>query len=115
MYLDEKKNGEVESKPLEDWRQHLLDSATYIEKHGWCQNTLRNLHGQVCLIGSLYGALGYDFSVGSSSTNIASKVQKTSREFRKRLDVDDEADWNDENGRTKEEVVRTMRRIANEI
>lgn len=36
----------------------LLDAADYIEKHGWVQETLRDIDGRVCLLGALISVAG---------------------------------------------------------
>jgi hypothetical protein len=98
MFLYDPK--EAETKPevqLEPWRQHLLDAAQYIREHGWCQRTIRDEEGRVCLIGALQSVEGWENSVAPTMLRrIISCIPS----------------WNNAPGRTKEEVIAALEGAA---
>lgn len=46
----------VAERPLETWRQHLLDAAAYMQEHGHCKGAVRSDSGAVCLLGAIRSA-----------------------------------------------------------
>ena len=94
MFLEEKKQGEV---TLEPWRQLLHRTADYIEHHGWCQRRTVNDKGEVCIIGALNCVITDKHTYYTAEAYLRQKVG--SRVVR----------WNDQPGRTKEEVLALLR------
>lgn len=80
-------------------RLALLDAADYIEAHGWCQ-TFRSL-GKVCPVEALNRLYGEDSPIKDAA---------------KRLFFDRHGEtlmyWNDQYGRTKEQVIAALRATA---
>ena len=73
----------------------LKDAAAYIREHGWCQDQLAKLNGQVCLLGALD-------DIGEDAEGPAEEL------LRERLGGGSIADWNDTPGRTVEEVLSVL-------
>lgn len=87
---------------LDQAGHYLLAIADYIEEHGWCQGVGRNVEGRVCL----------SYALHSVSPN-----WHENNEMYRRLHLATGAEdtlfrWNDEPGRTREEVVSACRRAA---
>jgi hypothetical protein len=98
MFLYDPK--EVETKPevkLEPWRQNLLDAAQYIREHGWIQKAVKDSEGRVCLIGALQAVGGWHNS----------DAPRRLREI-----VSCIPEWNNADGRTKEEVIAVLEKTA---
>ena len=83
----------------------LLDMANYIEKHGWTQGCHRRWWGAVCIIGA-FDALMPEY--GSHTTHEA--MYSLSRSLPNPIAV-----WNDQKGRTKQEVVNKLREVAHAV
>lgn len=52
--------------PMQAWAdksvgQVLRDAAEVIRQDGWCQGSIRDMKGQVCLLGALAKAAGYEY------------------------------------------------------
>lgn len=127
MYLEDKARGyalpEVEphkthKQTREPWRLTLREAAKRIEIYGWCQNTLVNDDGHHCVIGALFNVhqslATFNRAVRKLEQHITSHryaedSYRPGREQRKLV-----ADWNDAPGRTQEEVVATLRKVAAE-
>lgn len=90
----------------EPWRQHLLKAADYIEKYGWCQGKMQKTTGEVCALGALIIVNNHKTAV-DSFTSAQHEFERRKRLKRSGITV-----WNDEPGRTKEQVIKSMRRIA---
>ncbi len=113
MYLELKKTGEapvqVPSTPalLEPWRALLLEAADLLERRGWCQQHLVDVKGRMCTIGAMTSvwnlANGWDLSVVSEAQNRLTSV------------VGPLVEWNDTHGRTKTEVLKTLRSVASNV
>jgi hypothetical protein len=85
-------------------RRLLLAAANYIEEHGWCQGALENINGQVCLVGALdktkdYNDQGYYPAILAIQDIIGPRF----------------GEWNDQPGRTKEDVVNLLRQVAHNV
>jgi hypothetical protein len=79
-------------------------AADLIEKHGHCQNRVRDERGAMCLVGGLETAcsiLGESFAPWSEATAAVKSVVGG-----------DFIDWNNAPGRTKAEVVAVLRAAA---
>ena len=72
-------------------------AADCIEEHGWCQGTIMDAEGRLCMVGALMKA-GVD-ARGSGEVLWA---------WESKLNFDP-PEWNDEEGRTKEEVIEFLR------
>ena len=113
MYLDplERMPGEVvpvtppiKTIKLEPWRQLLLEAADILERRGWCQKHLIDVRGRMCTVGAMTSVwdieADWDMSVVSEAQDELTKV------------VGPLVEWNDTKGRTKEEVLKTLRYVA---
>lgn len=98
MLLDPKWDKEIK---IDEVAQVLLDAADYIDKHGWCQNKLEDDDGRVCVMGALYRV-----------NTPWSAYSKLFRHLSVNIKVLDVPFWNDAHGRTKEEVVSVLRKVA---
>lgn len=107
---------EIITKPKTDYTPAALDepaklllrAADVIEAQGWCQKFVGSRDGKVCLEGALMVAYG------KSPTELieASRVpMEASRRVRRAVGTD-AFRWNDEKGRTKDEVVAKLRAVA---
>jgi hypothetical protein len=85
---------------LEPWRGVLLAAADLIEQKGWTQRAYKDENGY-CIVGALLeiNGRGWNQAIFEISGHLH---QQTSS-------------WNDAPGRTKEEVVRTMREVARKV
>ncbi len=85
----------------------VLDrAADYIEQHGWCQGEFSK-NGAVCVSGAISRVLGVEFYRADN------RVYDAKNAFARHLKSDDPpCVWNDEDGRTQEEVIATLREAA---
>jgi hypothetical protein len=89
----------------------LLGAADYIERHGWCQGT-SVIDDAVCAGRALMIAAGYDASTSERAGHRLMRfVGSTDGEVPGRWTTT-VPDWNDKEGRTKEEVVEALRSAA---
>jgi hypothetical protein len=103
MYVEEKKQGEVE---IDEVGKILLDAADYIELYGWCQKAYQNGLGNVCIMGALLHVVQWpDHLQGWEITGILPRLTKY-------LGVTRVDNWNDAPGRTNEQVVAALRGAA---
>ena len=88
--------------------QDLLNAAEYIERHGWCQS--RAFDGdRACMMGAIYAATGGTFrglTVGAVDERYLNAVMRVL------LIAPSPTRWNDEKGRTKQEVIDALRQAA---
>lgn len=118
MFLPEKSPGEFrpsregDVSTLQPWQKLLLKAAALIEDRGWCQGTQKDARGRMCAIGAINEA------EGNLDDGRCMPITKAGLEANKRLcAVVSPGDfgpawWNNADGRTAEEVISTMRRIA---
>ncbi len=105
MFLELKKSGEV-PPPLapEPWQEVLFDAADLLERRGWCQKHLVDIKGRRCIIGAMTDVWNvckhWDMSVVAQAQNKLTEI------------VGPVVEWNDAEGRTKEEVVGILRYAA---
>lgn len=94
----------------QDWVVANLcdDAANYIDTHGWIQGDYKDLTGAVCTLGAMKAVAG---DIGDLVEPVVSAHRAVSKHlgFAGGLHV---ADWNDETGRTVDEVVQVLRDVA---
>lgn len=90
-----------DSSGLDETGMHLLNAANYLEDHGWCQNTLINARGNVCLITAI-----------SINPNVDRSARRLLYYLVNRKGAADIQLWNDYPGRTKEEAIQALREAA---
>ncbi len=109
MYLELKKSGEetkeeVKAPTLEPWRELLFEAATILERRGWCQKHLVDVKGRMCTVGAITEvwnlASGWDMDVVVIAQDKLTRV------------VGPLVEWNDTEGRTRDEVVGMLRYVA---
>lgn len=83
----------------------LLNAADLIERRGFCQGTRQDGSGQLCILGAISVAHNGD-PYSQYSTDPAGEL------VRAQLGGKSPAPWNNEPGRTKEEVVEAVRTAA---
>jgi hypothetical protein len=84
-------------------KQILNFAADYIEKHGWCQRAMSMPDGRVCLFGSIRA---FGFMPDEVHVELGHRLKKITKGYR------NPATWNDALGRTKEEVIKALRKAA---
>ncbi len=104
MLYDKKWDAKVEPK-LEPWRKALLDAAQYIRECGWCQLTYYK-DNRACILGALM--LVTEADEGYLSTN-PPELAKLKAHIKMGIPA-----YNDTEGRTKEEVIAVLERVAHE-
>jgi hypothetical protein len=98
MFVDQKKPGEVQVE-LEPWRHVLLNAASLLEEDGWCQRRTF-ASGQRCAVGAIMAT--------GARYEILCKAEST---FQHVVGGPITA-WNDQPGRTREEVCAALRQAA---
>lgn len=84
----------------EDVKDLAHATADILDRDGWCQFTFHSTDGQHCLSGALYWAVEQGFS-SEESAKLRSFIT---------TELDGPmTDWNDQPGRTKEEVTGFLR------
>lgn len=81
----------------------LNAAADLIEENGWCQGWSEDSLGRHCTLGAVA-------AVGKPEP--AEVITNAVEHLRRATGVVGVASWNDEDGRTKEEVVETLRKAA---
>lgn len=114
MYLDEKKIGEV---ILDEVGECLLRAADYIEKHGWCKNTLIDQEGRACLFGAVYIGANNKFKLGQRAAIAENRLylcacDRVYNELDKIGAKGKGSEWNDRPSTTKEDVIGVLKRAA---
>lgn len=85
----------------------LHRAADLIEQRGWCQNSLQDFKGRMCSIGAIQMAESNAKMTTQAAVKLSNYIQK--------MNIDRwglVANWNDAKGRSKEEVVATIRAAA---
>lgn len=85
-----------------DWRKAIWDASNLIQTKGWTQREYME-HKGFCIM----GALEYLRIVGQVPDDV---IERAERELDEALDITEA--WNDENGRTKQQVVAKLREVA---
>lgn len=79
-------------------------SIDYLREHGWTQNTVQDLAGRVCMMSAVYAVFEHNDLPHSG-------YQAVSNELRKYIGGSP-IGYNDTPGRTKKEVIETMKATA---
>lgn len=110
MYYDERKEVIPEVPViLEPWQEHLLNAAQYIRDHGWCQLTSKNDKGEVCLEGAIMQGILQALGTKSYLKISPPLYGEADRKVRQQLGTNLPCHyWNDQKGRTKEEVLAVL-------
>lgn len=89
------------AKPVDAAGWILWNAADYIEAHGWCQGTIK-VGVRVCAMGALSESIGdRNHVIAQDAVNRLTARVGTYV-----------AQWNDDPGRTKEEVIAALRAAA---
>jgi hypothetical protein len=75
----------------------LIKARDYLVEHGWCQGAMENRSGQVCIFGAVYIVGEFNSSVDPTFSRVMFALKNITKDSAQR--------WNDEPGRTQEEVV----------
>lgn len=109
MLYDPKWEVAPDVKKDEPWRQVLRKAAKIIEKRGWIQKKLVDDEGRVCAVGALTCVAKEDFiSRGTATTKLIEHLNAG-----KGMNLIGIPYWNDQPGRTKQEVIATLLEVAN--
>lgn len=104
MLYDPKWEQKTETKPIEPWRQQLLDAAALIEARGHCKHT-RLSEGRFCVLGAISQVVtGNPWKLFSENEPCAT--------FARHLGVRAPALWNNAPDRTAEDVIMALRECA---
>jgi hypothetical protein len=107
MFVEEKREGEV--TVVEPWRQALFDAADFLASGEWCQGYSVDNWGRMCLLGAINTApQTWRTPMGLRDSEVRSHAQQKMSKFLCML----AHRWNDEPGRTKEEVIAALRACA---
>ena len=85
-------------KDLSQISKNLLLMANWIETCGWCQGRTHGPHDEVCIMGAGYRTI-YDYP-GKTYMALNNHLKQ------------EPAAWNDEKGRTKEQVLIMLKELA---
>lgn len=100
MYLEDKSLFvEPAAKPLDEIGQVLMKAADILRTGGWCQIHFNKRTGEHCMIGAIQEAANYT----QPATDIAHRAV---------LMHGYGMCWNDRKGRTKEEVIAALEKVA---
>lgn len=94
---------------LDDASRLLLRAADIIESHGWCQNSYTSAGGKLCLLGAVKVARGL---TPEDAEDTEALVERACERVYVSLGLRRVHIWNDEPGRTKEEVIAKLRSVA---
>jgi hypothetical protein len=128
MFVETKRDGEPSTTvapPPEPWRDLMLKAADLIDQRGLAKRTFVDKRGQLCVRGALMAAAGLDglydmYHRWPTATALYREAdarfsQHVVRGNRRRYAAyahDASAYWNNEDARTKDEVVTELRRCA---
>ena len=106
MLYDKKWNQEVK---VDEVGELLLKAADVVERKGWCQCRLRTPSGRVCVMGAVLVAHGEDIETPFYDhpywlDKAMGRIQNVTNRW--------PPEWNDQGGRTAEEVVSVLRQAA---
>lgn len=104
----------------EDEKRELADvyeeAAEAIERDGWTQGELVDHKGRRCFIGGLVAATNNQYNRTYAAGVYAEQVlELPPRDSRCEGIVFPIAEWNDEKGRTKDEVINLLHGLANKL
>jgi len=94
----------------------LLEMAELISRRGWCQGTLEDPHGRLCVLGAFHKLLDQD-DTWVNDDYWEHPYRDALWAFERAISEEpgvhaDPAEWNDVSGRTKFEVIDTLRRVG---
>lgn len=93
-------------------KEYFLRAAEIIEEKGWCQHAYVGMFGEVCLSEAFKRATA---ELNPSSTfQFVSELTKVEMEFARHINSASGSTprWNDQPGRTKENVLAKLREVA---
>ncbi len=99
---------------LDSVEQHILRATDYIEKHGWCRNSLETIDGRVCLQGALMRTdltTSYSLNLAHHQT-LSNAYLAADYRVRTYLGASTTHEWNDSFAGSKEEVIAKLREAA---
>lgn len=109
MFVETKPEGEATTSK---WARSLLKAIDVLNERGWCQKTEVNAKGEHCLLGAVWFAhYGEEPTHGPISEGRRSEWPQVWDIMQKQLGMA-AADWNDVDGRTKDEVIAVLRAAA---
>lgn len=114
MYFDPQcKPVTVPEIKLEPWRQALLKAAEIVRERGLCQGQMVDKQQRVCAMGAMSIAMSglcdhRWMNLYIMATNAV--IEELAR--RKQINLGGIPDWNDQPGRTKEEVIDVLTAAA---
>jgi hypothetical protein len=91
----------------------LYDAAKYIGEHGWCQGQLSDSDGNVCAIGAINRVAESDTAADTYDAIEALRDYLNLPEHA--ITLHPVARWNDEPGRSAEDVILAMKCAAKEV
>ena len=116
MFVEHKEAGEFTTPALDEASRLLLKAAALLEEHGWCQHERSNA-GRHCVLGALDEAAGGDRNWGHKDERAPwwGAVQRLVSAVGATHPIGINwaaANWNNQPGRTKEEVIAKLRAVA---
>lgn len=91
---------------LEPWQKVCLKAAELLEQHGWTQGAAKNIQtGAMCAAGAMYYA-------NKDLAHPLDYYADARYHFLKAVKAQNIPAWNDMPERTKEEVISTLRNLA---
>jgi hypothetical protein len=102
---------------LPEWKRILLRAHEIIEERGWCQHVLQAEDGRVCLEGAVRIASGVKLfrsrtgriTHASDDAHLPAALNAIRMLQRQLLSAKGPWEWNDQPGRTKDEVLKLIR------
>lgn len=92
-------------------RRVLLDAARVLERGGWCQGRVKDYAGQHCALGAIREVAFCDF-LGKAAERVLARSLRLRPGFGSATPDVMVAEWNDDPGRTADEVVTALRKAA---
>lgn len=98
----------------EPWRRTLWAAADIIVEQGWCQNTAKNAIGNVCMGGAISMAHHGSAYGWAEAKDALARMRNTLKAEEPALSISGCAvsEWNNQPGRTAEEVIAKLREVA---
>jgi hypothetical protein len=109
---------------MEKMAETLERAAGLLEIHGWTQCVYKNEAGAMCIRGALYQAVGLNTNtqqVITSSTTVrdwngrSDLAISAAYRLARKVGAGSEISWNDEDGRTADEVIDALKETAKDI
>ena len=107
MFVETKREGEATTE--NKWRDSLLKAIDVLNQFGWCQGKAVNADGEYCLLGAVYVArYNQEPPSGPIHQSDWGEIFQIMKPYTDKYI----ADWNDEAGRTKADVIAALRAAA---